>query len=724
MDHNKAIKQYSRSSAAQEMPLPHELRPVQILQLTMNYMFHNIINLCETPDVNIGEWYFFVWDRTRSIRKDITQQQMCCLGSVELVEQCARFHIHCAARLCGEDAFIFDPKINTENLTKCLQTLKYMYHDLALQNIYSKNESEFRGYTILLNLHDINFMWEVKELRDEIRNSQSVSFALKVFFAMDSNNYVSFFKLVRSTTYLNACLLLRYFNIMRFRALDRMILVYSPSTYKVAQIPLVEIQNLLAFEDQASTIAFLQDHGLSFNNNFTDVILERRKFIQPQSVEIDRAIGVIESKRNGSVGEIICGKALPILQQYAPETIFASNGKLKQSAIDPEWFSLTNKPRIDATKIDIFAKKEENFSKKDEILPKKEVKDAIFGIPKPIPSLFTKKIDPPIFSQKTTNIFDSPTIPKQSESIFGKKDSIFAPKESESIFAKPEPKTDSIFNKPVNIFDFNTPKDTNIFKNDNIFQKQPEKNIFGASNFTFKPAESPTPFTFAPIASKDVVDATPKTMFQKPVDFFNDPRTKHMFENQQATQRLKAIEDKRIADEQRALEEKEERRIQELKKLELELMKKQEEIRAKLAQEELERQRLLEEQILRDQLLEEMRLKQEAEQRRLREVEQRRKQELAADLERKKTVAVLLKDMVIKVVEIDTKRRLDCVKEKVKLWKALEFGRKWYRKVNSMKLKRKAVEDLPIWLPKRSFIEEAHELYTDNQSLALANMRR
>lgn len=111
--------------------------------------------------MNFAEWYHFLWDRTRSIRKDITQQELCCQGSVALLEQCARFHIHCSARLAGEDPSVFDQKINTENLTKCLQTLKYMYDDLNLKGESCPNESEFRAYIILLNLNDGNFMWEV-----------------------------------------------------------------------------------------------------------------------------------------------------------------------------------------------------------------------------------------------------------------------------------------------------------------------------------------------------------------------------------------------------------------------------------------------------------------------------------------------------------------------------------------------------------------------------------
>uniref|UniRef100_A0A6P7H8J5 Protein xmas-2-like n=1 Tax=Diabrotica virgifera virgifera TaxID=50390 RepID=A0A6P7H8J5_DIAVI len=148
MKHSKAVKQYSRSSADQEAPLAHELRPVDVLQMTMGYLLHNIIDLCDTDEIHVGDWFHFLWDRTRSIRKDITQQELCSQGAVELVEQCARFHIHCSARLVAEDPSIFDQKINTENLTKCLQTLKYMYHDLWLKGESCQNEAEFRAYVI------------------------------------------------------------------------------------------------------------------------------------------------------------------------------------------------------------------------------------------------------------------------------------------------------------------------------------------------------------------------------------------------------------------------------------------------------------------------------------------------------------------------------------------------------------------------------------------------
>ncbi|VDN45547.1 unnamed protein product, partial [Dibothriocephalus latus] len=74
--------------------------------------------------------YEFLWTRTRAIRKDITQQNIYSPTIISIVEKVTRFHIFCAARLVDQPMDAFDPRINSENLTQCLQTLKQLYDDL------------------------------------------------------------------------------------------------------------------------------------------------------------------------------------------------------------------------------------------------------------------------------------------------------------------------------------------------------------------------------------------------------------------------------------------------------------------------------------------------------------------------------------------------------------------------------------------------------------------
>ena len=72
----------------QDLPLPHELRPGPVLSSTMHYLLNNIADT--GGDGKWAEWFDFLWNRTRGIRKDITQQQLCDVTAVQLVEKCAR----------------------------------------------------------------------------------------------------------------------------------------------------------------------------------------------------------------------------------------------------------------------------------------------------------------------------------------------------------------------------------------------------------------------------------------------------------------------------------------------------------------------------------------------------------------------------------------------------------------------------------------------------------
>ena len=122
-----------------------------------------------------------------------------------------RFHIICAERLCEESHHDFSPKLNDENLTKCLQTLQYIYYDLSLEGIPCPREYEFRAYDVLMNMNQGDTLRKVQTLGEHLRTHDRVKFAIKCFTALNSNNYVGFFNLVRKASFLEACILKRYF---------------------------------------------------------------------------------------------------------------------------------------------------------------------------------------------------------------------------------------------------------------------------------------------------------------------------------------------------------------------------------------------------------------------------------------------------------------------------------------------------------------------------------
>ena len=84
------------------------------------------------------------------------------------------------------------------------------------------------------------------QYRPEVRNSAEVKFALEVFSSLNSNNYVRFFKLLKSASYLSTCIIHRYFTQMRSQALKTMSKAYRPQE----MFPLNGLVDILALEDK------------------------------------------------------------------------------------------------------------------------------------------------------------------------------------------------------------------------------------------------------------------------------------------------------------------------------------------------------------------------------------------------------------------------------------------------------------------------------------------
>ncbi|KAG1937671.1 SAC3/GANP/Nin1/mts3/eIF-3 p25 family [Pimephales promelas] len=322
VDHFAAIKEYSRSSADQEEPLSHELRPLPVLSMTMDYL---VTQIMDHGEGNYRDWYDFVWNRTRGIRKDITQQHLCDPVTVLLIEKCTRFHIHCAHHLCQEPMMSFDAKINNENMTKCLQSLKEMYQDLATKEVYCSNEAEFRQYNVLLKLNDGDILREVQQFRKEIRESPEVDFAVKAFAALNSNNFVRFFKLVSAASYLSSCILHRYFNQVRSKALKILNVAFTVGSQRSTIFPIEDFVRMLMFRNATEAADFIQQYGLNINDGMVE--LSRTAYQEPDFFLPQTKSVAIERKRTVLIGEVVNGGLLPNPPQHNPICSFDSSNK-------------------------------------------------------------------------------------------------------------------------------------------------------------------------------------------------------------------------------------------------------------------------------------------------------------------------------------------------------------------------------------------------------------
>lgn len=190
---------------------------------------------------------------------------------------------------------------------------------------------------------------QIKQLPREIQKSKDITFAIQIFNALDNNNYVRFFRLIREkATYLQACILLRYFNDVRARGLARIIKAYAPRGG--SRYPANDLMKNLAFENIDSMKSFITHYGLHVgktDDTEMTIILDRNQFIEDSDpFPISRAVELIESKRQCSIGEIIAGGVI-LSKEYNEHTLYSSfnpDGTLKDAALlaEEQGFSTKN----------------------------------------------------------------------------------------------------------------------------------------------------------------------------------------------------------------------------------------------------------------------------------------------------------------------------------------------------------------------------------------------
>lgn len=766
INHTIAVKQYSRSSADQEEPLAHELRPVKSLKMTMSYLLHEIMGMCMEEDTNLADWFHFLWDRTRGIRKDITQQELCCVDSVELVEQCARFHIFCSERLCAEEPSVFDKKINTENLTKCLQTLKYMYHDLRVKGVACRNEPEFRGYIILLNLNDGNFMWDLQKLPPDVQKSYEVRFAIQVFSCLESHNFSKFFKLVKNTTYLNACILLRYFNQIRVKALSVMVKAYCRSTS--TPFPLYELIDILGFEDETEAVFFCEQVGLSISNDELHIMLNRQNFTHPvSSIEQGRAISVVESKRTKmgiSVGQCIAGGEAPekTYKNHVPHNSFDSHGYLKSGAINVEDQTKQYKDKSVPIKTDPYEFTEVETSKPPlKLRSQTKIEDQTDSGTKKSGQTFLVGSSTKVTN--TENVFNKNVkVPpllssSSSQGSFQKEESVFI--KPSSVFHKPEASTPfGVKTEPNSSFQNKSPDFAAVLKHlkvkidaskslaagdsrgSNLESRNKNSAVLpkplrddstqiaipkrsGSNNLTpqqgaevFKLKDS-SPFATAP--KRNIFSGISQgNIFAKAGEGAS------IFGNQSS-----ATQSEKIMNERKVLEERKKQRAEEeLKEKKLEELQKQiqaEKLKAQEVERENNLKRIETEAIkIEDQLIGEVTkemcseiLKEEVE-----------KTKMYNTLSRNIADSVLnevIQDMseYLLTTEIEFQNKLDKISKRIKQRIVKKYYRTWWQNVTKKKRQRNALDDTPVWLQTRTVSECAKLLYHPEQDLVIKNMR-
>lgn len=287
------LKRFRRSAAGYDEQLPSDIRTPNTLLQTTNYLIRHVVGGPEP----LGLIHKFVWDRTRSIRNDLSVQQLTqedhVRTAVTCLERIARFHIlslHLLSSPANEEPF--DRHQEREQLNNTMLSLIYYYDDNR-GRISFANEDEFRAYYIIFSIMDQrpDLGARVQKWPAELRNSNRVQAALELFAAagntwdyqgtLDSRRpnaiaqgfYARFFKIVDSpaVSYLMACVAEIYFNHVRQTAIRSIWKGYcrypASQQHKNEEWTIDELTTVLCFDDDEQTRTYCESQGLHFAEN-------------------------------------------------------------------------------------------------------------------------------------------------------------------------------------------------------------------------------------------------------------------------------------------------------------------------------------------------------------------------------------------------------------------------------------------------------------------------
>jgi len=323
-----AVKKYNRT-AERDADL---IRPLPVLQKTMEYLLGL---LDHTYDDSFLGLYNFLWDRMRAIRMDLRMQHFFNQEAISMLEQMIRLHIIAMHELCeynkGEGfSEGFDAHLNIEQMNKTSVELFQMYDDHRREGVFFSTEKEFRGYYALLKLdkhpgykvEPAELSLDLAKMSREIRGSPEILFAREVARACRMGNFISFFRLARKATYLQACLMHAHFAKLRRQALASL----HSGLQNGQGIPISQVVEWLGMEDE-DVESLLEYHGFGLRQYEELYLVKEGPFLNSESDFPSGCSQLVHSKKSQRVIDDVSSG--PVCAPIGKEkTVFPYPGQL------------------------------------------------------------------------------------------------------------------------------------------------------------------------------------------------------------------------------------------------------------------------------------------------------------------------------------------------------------------------------------------------------------
>ncbi|KAG4977412.1 hypothetical protein JHK86_036886 [Glycine max] len=257
-----AVKKFCRTISTKYVQAS-DMRPITVLEDTLNYL----LSLLESKEHLFEVVHDFVFDRTRSIRQDITMQNIVNKKAIYMYEGMVKFHVVSHYKLwCS----MSDPNtaslhhLNMEQLTKTLASLFNLYEANQNSNHVHENEAEFHSLYVLLHLGSYSqpmgeplSLW-FRRVSTPVLKSKEMCFARRILRAFRLGNYKDFFcTAAAQASYLQFCIMMPYINEVRVLALS----CINFGGYKLHPYPLLDLSKLL-FIKESDLESFCNHCGL------------------------------------------------------------------------------------------------------------------------------------------------------------------------------------------------------------------------------------------------------------------------------------------------------------------------------------------------------------------------------------------------------------------------------------------------------------------------------
>lgn len=256
-------------------------------QKTLDYMFRRI------DEDGLDFLYQWLWDRTRSVRKDMvgTIKPEDIPSYLTSVEQCARFHLVSLHEMAGSKSPNYDHNTDhgndLEQLRNCFTSLRHRYDDNEQAGVINAHKAEFAAYDLILSLVNRGTNTQLEDnperSKDKFPHHPRVQAAYVIrqaglaimakvseSFPTKKQNWANFWQAVNeeNVSFLMACAAEISFNQIRYHVMETLRMAYKPKKSgkpgPTNDWTPEHLMHALGFDDHDQVKEFCGHYGLGF----------------------------------------------------------------------------------------------------------------------------------------------------------------------------------------------------------------------------------------------------------------------------------------------------------------------------------------------------------------------------------------------------------------------------------------------------------------------------